>query len=1535
MPVPIVAQVDTDVEEITRAAESIDHGLKVDDHHPDLYDNLLSSRATASGGVDNYDSLQQRHFRQVFRVRSFSEVPSAIREQYGDLKCKSYAGIFPDVGRAWLTIDNVIYLWRYGNVSDSSSSGAEDQGYLQGGGGFGGGVSLNASVRSRSSSSFQAYTQLNQIIVSAGLVKPKANIFNEDLVSHLLVLCTPTEVVLVCVGVPDLTKAYANSGEDMSAIAQSANRDTPGDGAINGFGGANQNSISEDLTFYPGTLAVQTDNVSMYCVAATPRGCIFLGGADGYLYEVTYSAERSWFGNRCKLVRHYNGLLSRLTPLLVNLSSRDPIVQIEVDKGRNLLYTLSENSVISLFDLGEKGEELTFITSRSNLKKDIQKDVSFSDSYQVSHFQIVAIHAVEWDESVNLNLVAVTSTGIRLYFSVAPYFYPSDQLQGYLRLTPKYLELQHVRLPPQALAVHGTSSATVQNAQQQEVMQLQQQAFAPSPLGAASPFFPRGNTGGQGSDEFGGGFNTPANPNNQAGRQMFQNTLMAQTDQNNLRDITNVLSTFYSRGVLLLSDVVATAGLEKDRIVCIGTDNTKVSQNLDVATRKNPFYPLHETTDVLGVEGKTYCMAEAILPTTMPSRVIAQSYPSVYNEQATQHILPRRRFLRVNNQGVQIIEKLRPIDELQELLEASGGRVEGIAERFSQIYGAEMTGATVLAMLCMNRSSNAATNMPLISQQVKQWALQLFSALGKGPQMIPVHQQPGFDPNQAHQQQQQQQSSVPQGQSNQQFPPQPVQTASLDTFHDRDVHFSSQYVAMCIYVSRLLRPLWRHPIVIKVANAEVEGGIEYVSRLSRNDLQWMMAQMTTFLSFLDSYNVQDHRPTVAYTNAKAEYNFEAYDRERIRTQMLRTLTERIVQALSLLDQICDRMPQIVQNIHPQWRDGLTDNTFALLVVHTEAQQMWTMLVKAALRINVADPEEVKQLITIFRRRCPQFYSTDSDELFEADQKISLAQEEADVGRRRRLLSEVAGHYMRISPNEEDLRAVSEVFKALDYPEGVVDIALKYAHEVDPNGAGMHYLRSGQPSNDIVGITAYQNRCRFYEHIFQLLQSNQLQVAPANGSADAGATGDLTVDNAHSGSKNARQRVMDAIVAHQDELFHLMLYRFLKDEGYTEDLETIQSPFFEQLLREEAESAGVEDVDRERALDGLQRYYIRQKRFFDAAQILRRLAEMPNRAIDLPKRINYLSSAVVCARSAHHQVSSSTDGGASVGHQATAASELMFELEEKLEVAEGVQMMILQSLSDMLRSDAQNNHDLFPAASRERIENACEELNSRLINISDLYASFAWENKLYDAQLRIIAICGTFEYRDEVQNLWRNIIDDALVVLGTDGEALDAQAAEELQRVLVEKGRTYARYENAFPVPWLVEYLENLASRHGLGEDWTYRTLEHSGVALGILYQAYFDLFQRTAADSDNERKWHLVDTLCEILSPTTGLLSELSQGLARGLYDESIAYLPQMEQNILFMQQTLYTLDPQGAQPTSRKLRDIMEALKSLQARST
>ena len=296
-------------------------------------------------------------------------LPAELVEHFGHMQCNCLIGLFPELERAWLTIDSDIYVWRFADGRDLA--------YFDG---------------------------LADTILSVGLLEPKKGIFRPH-IRHLLCLTTPVEIVLLGV-----TFTMTENEEEMQLLPEPL-------------------------------FTLSTDSTHMLCVKGTASGRVFLGGKDGSLYEFVYKAEDGWFSKKATKVNHSTSTFSFLVPGFINaaLSEEDPLVQIEVDDSRNVLFTRSEKGSIQVFDLGSDGQQLNkvaAITQQSIVKEAAKVALNVDKS---NFFPIVGINALTNAESFHLGLVAVTASGVRLYFST---------VDNTSTIRPSGLNLMHVRLPP-------------------------------------------------------------------------------------------------------------------------------------------------------------------------------------------------------------------------------------------------------------------------------------------------------------------------------------------------------------------------------------------------------------------------------------------------------------------------------------------------------------------------------------------------------------------------------------------------------------------------------------------------------------------------------------------------------------------------------------------------------------------------------------------------------------------------------------------------------------------------------------------------------------------------------------------------------------------------------------------------------------------------------------------------------------------------------------------------------------------------------
>lgn len=355
--------------------------IKIDSMAPgDLYGENHLNKAS---GLDNYYFDANTGLGPFSRFENVSQLdlPDKFFEEYNTTECLTKMGLFPEISRAWIAVDNKLVLWNY-SVPQSSFN---------------------------KSSQFLTIDQIRHSILAVKLVKPRPGVFVAE-ANYLLLVATTMDIHIYVVKFDAKLNNLDTFNPNLSVNAQGL--------IVNNF-------VVNDLT----------------------HEIYFSGEGDGVnVWRLDYSSNASFIKNKCDKVCLTKSGLSLVLPIgklpgFDLFTSEDTktstktatgpkaavpavaeaVVQLEIDAERNVLYALSNKSVIRVYKLAPKQEQFT--QHNQLAPTEIFRSISqmFADSANFksfSKFRIVSIQMVSQHESSNVQLIATTNYGNRIFLKL-------------------------------------------------------------------------------------------------------------------------------------------------------------------------------------------------------------------------------------------------------------------------------------------------------------------------------------------------------------------------------------------------------------------------------------------------------------------------------------------------------------------------------------------------------------------------------------------------------------------------------------------------------------------------------------------------------------------------------------------------------------------------------------------------------------------------------------------------------------------------------------------------------------------------------------------------------------------------------------------------------------------------------------------------------------------------------------------------------------------------------------------------------------
>ncbi|XP_010462709.1 PREDICTED: nuclear pore complex protein NUP155 [Camelina sativa] len=316
-------------------------------------DEEIAMRDVTSAGLYDWPPL--------IEVGETWELPSVLIERYNTAGGEGTAlcGIFPEIRRAWASVDNSLFLWRFDKRDGQCPE----------------------------------YSGEEQAICAVGLAKCRPGVFVEA-IQYLLVLATPVELVLVgvcCTEGPD--------GRD--PFAEISVQPLP------------DYTISSDGV----TMTCVTCTNKGRIFIAGRDGHIY------ELLYTTGSGWNKRCRKVCLTAGVGSVISRWVVPNVFKFGAVDPVVEMVVDNERQILYARTEEMKLQAYVFGPNGEgPLKKVAEEKNLlnQKDVsQGNRQAAVAGRSNKPSIVSISPLSMLESKWLHLVAALSDGRRMYLSTS------------------------------------------------------------------------------------------------------------------------------------------------------------------------------------------------------------------------------------------------------------------------------------------------------------------------------------------------------------------------------------------------------------------------------------------------------------------------------------------------------------------------------------------------------------------------------------------------------------------------------------------------------------------------------------------------------------------------------------------------------------------------------------------------------------------------------------------------------------------------------------------------------------------------------------------------------------------------------------------------------------------------------------------------------------------------------------------------------------------------------------------------------------
>lgn len=1202
--------------------------IKVDNMTPgDLYG---PQNVAKSSGLDNYFFNFSSGLGSFLRFAHKSQVdlPDRFFEEYNLTQTLTKMGVFSEISRAWIIVDNKLVLWDYTRPPSVFNKSAQ----------------------------FLTLDTLKHSILAAHLTKPKKGVFVSD-ASYLLIVATTSEIHIYVV------------------------KHDPASGAIELF---NPN------------LSVGVLGVIVNCICSNDatNDIYFCGEGDGVnVYRLDYFNSGSFIRNKCDKVcltkqTFSMGPITKIPgfDLFTEEKHRqvaESIVQLQVDSSRNILYSLSNKSVIRTYKLAPNQE--LFLQHNRLPPADLFRALSqmLPDSSSIKpflKFRIVSILAVSVKESANVLLIAITNYGNRIYLKVGASSYNFMSAGSYALK----LQVVSIRFPP-------VKEEPEMNNELDNFTRIKQ--FVALMTGAQQ--------------------NSELLKNTKYGKMISPGVFLA-------------VKKTKSGDKLFVSSVNYGYLKHNNKLV---EDAEFIPVSSSATANNSPSLIIHDVIQ----------LTPSMNPTNTPA--------GFANVLASQYTKAPLEFAVLTNYGISFFQ-YRTSDQILSSLE------DKVIKNFVEENGYEETCSTLLYLAC---SSSGPTN-----SMTRRKAQLLFSHAGNNARLLDTLKDSITG---------QEQSMIEQ------------------------VVLSDRFYGTCLLISRLLRECWEQKVFEPMPLLKITpmGSVEVASIKDDNILikgltidklhvEYYIGSVMILLEFFNT-NANDvpglNAPSVSSDPTKLD-NEVCNRAEHIAfTSIVRSLTS-MKEALSFLMVLIEETQSTEANYREIFKFLSLTNQLNLLTLKFKDLLLPTLEVKNLIKdllssiVNktILKGGSIDLMASSLQDRCGSFCSTDDVYIFKATEFLTRAKEigSRDNEMKNKCLTNAVTLFEQASGSLtfENIENSINIMLPLDFYIGAVQFLLKLAKKaVAPQNALVSreqpdFLQgadSVQKNTNTPAVNA-ERRKQLYDLIFRILTKLDLEALRINELQNQLLINEFI---------ELRDATYDTCFASDDRAFHFEFYQWFINQGCSERLLSVETPFILPFLEEKTDDLMLTEL--------LWLYHAKREQYLQAAKILYGLA-ISDFAVDLRRRIEYLSRLngfcnCTCPPNSRQEM-----------------AQLSTLIRELFDVA-NVQLDLLHAIETDSRIKPENK------------KAAVESLNNKIQNASELFNGYADPLGYYQICFNIFHI-SDYKNPDDIYKRWELFFESVEYDYKQSGVSQDWPSY--LSKALVDLGLKLHSNEIVFPVEKLIKLI---------------------------------------------------------------------------------------------------------------------------------